>query len=84
MAPPEPECTYGSSKKNLVWPNSDTAASMRSFAAGKVTSPGRFANPQEHDIIPRRGKLSFFSRYLRIALDGMRCRFSGWTTSERV
>jgi hypothetical protein len=56
----------GRPKKNLVWPNGDTAVSAHSFAAGKVTGPGRFANRQEHDIIPGRGKLSFFSRYLRI------------------
>jgi hypothetical protein len=81
---PNRNAPVGSPKKNLVWPNGDTAASAHSFAAGKVTGPGRFANRQDHDIIARQAKLSFFSRYLRIHSDRMRCRFSGWTTSDRV
>jgi len=84
MASPEPECTCGQSEKAVVWPNGDSAASARSFSAGKVTRRGRFANRQEQDIIAGQAKLSFFSRYLRIHSDGLRRRFRGGASSDRV
>jgi hypothetical protein len=65
----------GSSKKTVVWPNGDTAASARSLCRPKLPAGRDFANRREQDLIAAQAKLSFFSRYLRIHLDGPQRRF---------
>src|SRR5882757_7679874 len=67
---PNRNAPVGRPKKPWCGPTAILRHRRAAFSVGKVTRRGRFANRWEQDIIAGQAKLSFFSRYLRIHLDG--------------